>query len=52
MRLAISEGSVSASAEGRDEDEEGEERMRGWTIRLGEYDLMTVAAVGVQITWD
>lgn len=56
---------ATSRAEGEDVEEEdgeeevaglpgevGEERMSGWTIRLGEYVLMTVAAVGVQMTWD
>ena len=51
MRSAICSGSVSA-LECEDEESEGEDRMSGWTMRLGEYDFMTVDAVGVQITWD
>jgi hypothetical protein len=31
---------------------DGMERMRGCTIRLGEYVLIVRAALGVQITWD
>lgn len=51
MRFAISSGSVSA-LECDDEESEGEDLMSGWTMRLGEYDLMTVDAVGVHMTWD
>lgn len=31
---------------------EGDWRISGWTMRLGEYVLITEAAPGVHITWD
>ncbi len=51
MGLATADGSVSAEGAVREATvEDGVERMRGWTMRFGEYVLITLPALGVQMT--
>jgi hypothetical protein len=50
---AISPGSVSDEGDVMDDARVvGDDLISGCTIRLGEYVLITAAAVGVHITWD